>query len=561
MEPSVSSATFQVTATGRTPSSRYMRAGRQYEAVFTPGRVEFRRRDDYVETHTNIAVSSEDDLEIRRIRLINRSKSDRSLLITSYAEVVLAPILSDELHPAFSNLFVHTEIIPDTNAILTTRRPRSPGEQTPWMFCMMKMAGKAGQEEGSCSYETDRMRFIGRARNLRYPAAMENWGPLSGTTGSVLDPCIAIRREVNLAIDTSAQFDLIIGVAPTREAALVLISKYQDHRMADRVFETAATHSRAILGHLEASVSESQQYSQLASAVIFPVSTFRAPTSILRRNRKDQTSLWAYGISGDLPIVLLRVSNEDNLHLVRDMLQAHAFWRMRGLLTDLVIWNEDSSGYRRLLDDQVQALISAGTEAHLLDKPGGIFVRHIESFPEEDRVLLQAVARIVIQDVDGPLDQQLERWQHRAVTTRAAMLAPTRRISSQGKNTLPTSSQTNLIFANGTGGFTPDGREYIIDTSRNHPTPTPWVNVIANPRIGTVISESGSAYTWYGNAQRFRLTPWNNDSVSDPSGETMYIRDESSGRFFSPMAWPRHQRYPIHVSTWLRIQCFRTRRR
>ena len=513
-----------------------LRAGRHYEAVFTSGRAEFRRQDDQVETHTEIAVSTEDDLEIRRIKLTNRSETARSLLVTAFAEVVLAPGVTDELHRVFSNLFVHAELAPDHSAILMTRRPRSAEEQPPWMFCMLLAAG---DPMGACSYETDRARFIGRGRSTRQPAALEEWGPLSGTAGSVLDPCVAFRRSVKLEVDSSVQLDLIIGAATTRAAAMDLVSKYQDHRMADRVFEVAGTHSRAILGHLGATEAEAQQYGQLASAVIFPVGAYRAPSSILRRNRKGQSGLWGYGISGDLPIVLLRISDADNLHLVRDLLRAHAYWRMRGLLTDLVIWNEDASGYRRVLNDQILGLIAAGTEAQLVDKPGGVFVRHVDSFPEEDRVLLQAVARIVIRDVDGPLDQQLERWRQAMLPSRASLLAPARQVPSTEGGVEPKAEVDDLIFANGTGGFTRDGREYIVALPPGRHTPAPWVNVIANPRLGTVVSESGSAYTWYGNAQLYRLTPWNNDSVSDPSGEVIYIRDEPSGRFFSPMPWPR----------------------
>ncbi|MBI5534124.1 MAG: cyclic beta 1-2 glucan synthetase [Deltaproteobacteria bacterium] len=518
-----------------------LHAGRKYEAVFTPGRAEFRRRDDKVETHTEIAVSSEDDLEIRRVRLTNRSEHARSLVVTSYAEVVLAPGVTDELHRVFSSMFVTAEIVADDSAILMTRRPRSAEEQPPWMFCML-LAVSSGA--GDCSFETDRGRFLGRGRSARQPAALDDWGPLSGSQGSVLDPCVALRRRVELAIDTTETLDLIIGAAPTREAAMALVSKYQDHRMADRVFEVAATHSRAVLGHLGATEEQAKRYAQLASAVIFPISTYRAPTAILRRNRKGQSGLWGYAISGDLPIVLLRVSDVEHLHLVRDLLKAHAYWRTQGLATDLVLWNEDASGYRRVLDDQILGLIAAGTEAQLVDKPGGVFVRHIDNFPEEDRVLLQAVARITLRDVDGPLELQLERWRQAALPSRPPMLAPTRRTPSPERTLPPQSPRDDLIFANGTGGFTRDGREYIVDLPPGRHTPAPWVNVIANARLGTVVSESGSAYTWYGNSQLGRLTPWSNDPVSDPSGETLFVRDDSSGDSFSPLPGQRPSSAP-----------------
>jgi cellobiose phosphorylase len=513
-----------------------LRAGRQHEAVFTSGRAEFRRQDDRVETHTEIAISTEDDLEIRRIRLTNRAETARSLLITSYTEVVLAPGVSDELHRAFSNLFVVGEWLPEQNAILMTRRPRMAEEQPAWMFCMLR---STAAEVGPCSHEMDRARFIGRGRHAHQPAALENWGPLSNSSGAVLDPCLALRRRVDLAVDGSAELDLVLGAAPTREAALALVAKYQDHRMADRVFEIADTHSRAVLGHLGASEAEAQRFAELASAVIFPVGAYRAHPSILRRNRKGPSGLWGYAISGDLPIVLLRVSDADNLHLVGELLRAHAYWRMRGLRTDLVIWNEDASGYRRTLNDQLLALIAAGTEAQLLDRPGGVFVRHIDSFPEEDRVLLQAEARIVFREADGPLEQQLERWRAALQPSRVTLLAPTRPAPRPEEAVTPATPRDDLLFANGTGGFTRDGREYIVDLPPGRHTPAPWVNVLANPRLGTVVSERGSAVTWYGNAQLYRLTPWNNDAVSDPSGEVLYIRDEPSGRFFSPMPWPR----------------------
>jgi cellobiose phosphorylase len=516
-----------------------LRAGGHYEAIFTQGRAEFRRQDDQVETHTEIAVSPEDDLEIRRIRLTNRSAGARSLLVTGYAEVVLAPSVTDELHRVFSNLFVQTEILPEHCAILATRRPRSPQEQPPWMFCILRAADG---EANACSFETDRGRFIGRGRSARQPAAMDDWGPLSGTAGPVLDPCMAVRRTVELPIDQSAQVDLIIGAAATRQAAIALVTKYQDHRMADRVFEVATTHSRAILGHLGASEAQAQHFGQLASAVIFANGAYRAASGILRRNRKGQSGLWGYAISGDLPVVLLGVRDAENLRLVRDLLMAHAYWRMKGLLTDLVIWNEDVSGYRQTLNDQIMGLIAAGTEAQLVDKPGGVFVRHVDHFPEEDRVLLQAVARIVIRDSDGPLEQQLDRWREASVPPKGLLLTPSRVAPPQMDREFP--PKRDLIFSNGTGGFTPDGREYIVELPPGRQTPAPWVNVIANPRLGTVVSESGSAYTWFGNSQLYRLTPWSNDPVSDPSGEAIYIRDDRSGQFFSPTPSPCRSRMP-----------------
>ncbi len=516
-----------------------LRAGGRHEAIFSPGRVELRRQDDDITTQTEIAVSPDDDVEIRRVRLTNHAERPRNLVVTSYAEVVLAPNASDELHRAFSNLFVQAEIVPECNAILMTRRPRASDEEPPWMFAMMRSSQASVGQPVACSYETDRARFIGRGRSLRHPVALDDGAPLSGSAGDTGDPCVALRLPVRLAIDRTAQIDLVIGAAPTREAAMALVSRYQDPRMADRALEAAATHAGAIAAHLQVGQADVRRYEELASAVIFPVGAFRASKSVLRRNRKGQSGLWGYAISGDRPIVLLHVSDVEKLALVRDLLRAHALWRMRGLSTDLVIWNESASGYRRELDEQILELIAAGTEAQFVDRPGGVFLRQIDSFPEEDRVLLQAVARIVIWDAGGPLEQQLARWKRAVVAPRPPMIPVARRASRRATRR-PTSQRAreDLIFANGTGGFTQDGREYVVELPPGHHTPAPWVNVIANPRLGTVVSESGSAYTWYGNAQLFRLTPWGDDAVGDHGGEGLFVRSEPSGRAFSPTPWP-----------------------
>jgi cyclic beta-1,2-glucan glucanotransferase len=235
-----------------------------------------------------------------------------------------------------------------------------------------------------------------------------------------------------------------------------------------------------------------------------------------------------------LPIVLLQIGDAANIDLVRQLVQAHAYWRLKGLAVDLVIWNEDHAGYRQLLQDQILGLIAAGVEANLTDRPGGIFVRPGDQISSEDRVLLQSVARVIITDSRKALADQLNR--RGAVEEPVPRFKPTR--SHQADSSLSAELTRDLIFFNGLGGFTPDGREYVIATTQGQVTPAPWVNVLANPYFGTVISESGLGYTWSENAHEFRLTPWHNDPVSDSSGEALYLRDEESGYFWSPTPLP-----------------------
>jgi cellobiose phosphorylase len=515
-----------------------------YEAIFSDARAEFRVRQHSIDAHTEIVVSPEDDIELRRVHLTNRSRVRRTIELTSYAEVVLAPALADAMHPAFSNLFVQTELVQPLQAILCSRRPRASQEPVPWLCHLLAVHGAHVE---AVSYETDRARFIGRGRSLIDPAAMDQHaggdGRLSDTAGSVLDPIVAIRCRLVLEPNQSVTVDLVTGMANDRQGCLQLIGKYRDRHLADRVFDLAWTHSQVLLRQLNASLDDARLYEQMAASILYANASLRAEASVLSANQRDQSGLWGQAISGDRPIVLLQIGDSANIELVRQLVQAHAYWRLKGLTVDLVIWNEDHAGYRQQLQDLIMGLIASGAEANLLDRPGGIFVRPAQQLSREDRILTQSVARIVLSDTRGSLDEQIRRrWAEKplprfdplrlrdeATAADAAQLLPARLAA------LPASLQ----LGNSYGGFSADGSEYVIELAPGQHTPAPWSNVLANPQFGTVISESGSAYSWAENAHEFRLTPWANDPVGDPGGEAIYLRDEDSGRYWSPTPLPR----------------------
>jgi cyclic beta-1,2-glucan synthetase len=529
--------------TGRYWSTTYqptLRRTDHYEAIFVQGRAEYRLRDQAIEAHSEISVSPEDDVVVRRVTLTNLSPRHRHIEVTSYAEVVLAPLNADLAHRAFSNLFVQTEILHDRQAILCTRRCRTPDEQAPWMFHLLAAPGASADKP---SYETDRARFIGRGRTAANPLVFDrNDGPLSNTAGSVLDPIVSIRSIIRLSPDESTTVQIISGIADTREAALALLEKYCDRHFVDRAFEMAWFQSQEVLRHLNATEADAQLFGRLASSVIFGNAMRRAAPAIIARNQLGQSGLWRFAVSGDLPIVLLRIGDVNRIHLVKQVLQAHAYWRMKGLIADLVILNEDFSGYRAVLHDLIIGLINTGTEAKLVNKTGGVFVLRAEDLSEDDRVLLQTVARIVFTDTADTLIEQVDRRvsPERVSDRFEPMLQP-------APEPTPPLLVHERIFNNGLGGFSPDGREYIITLEPGQSTPAPWVNVIASPHIGTVVSEAGSAYTWVENAHEFRLTTWHNDPISDSSGEAIYIRDEETGAFWSPTPLPASSRFGYSV--------------
>jgi cyclic beta-1,2-glucan synthetase len=478
------------TQTGEFWSTAYqpaLKPAATYEAIFSPGKVEFRRHDGEIDTHVEVSVSPEDDIEMRRISISNRGTQPRTIELTSFGEVVLAPPAADAAHPVFSNLFVQTELVRDRQAVLCTRRPRSSGERPPWMMHLMTVHGTAA---GVTSYETSRAEFIGRGRSVQDPAAMHR-PALTDSEGSVLDPIVAIRNTLVIGPDETVRVHLVTGVSETRDGALELVEKYHDPHLADRVFELAWTHDQVVLRQLDVAESDAQLYGSLASSILYSNPLLRAPPSVVARNRRGQSGLWAYGISGDLPIVLLRIADQTQIGLVHQLLQAHAYWRVKGLTVDLVIWNEDPSGYRQALQEQVMGMIASSSEANLVDKPGGIFVRRIEQMSEEDKVLMQTVARVIISDTAGTLSEQLKRRPRVEVPVRRFNPVRTRRPEIPIAVEIP---QRHLAAFNGSGGFTQDGREYVITTTSESPTPAPWANVLANPWFGTVVSESGAAY-------------------------------------------------------------------
>jgi cyclic beta-1,2-glucan synthetase len=507
-----------------------------YEAVFSQGKAEFRRKDFSLETHTEIVVSPEDDIELRRVHISNRSRRARNIEIISYAEVVLAIPVADELHPAFSKLFIQTEIIKSKNAILCSRRPRSENEKPPFMFHLMKVQNAAVK---NVSYETDRSIFIGRGKNIHAPQAMNSNDALSGTEGAVLDPIVAIKYSITIEPGESVIADMIYGISETKEGCSNLIDKYQDRYMTTRVIELSWTHSQVILRQINAMESDAQLYSKLAGAIIFPNSSLRADASIIIKNHLNQSGLWGYAISGDLPIVLVMIEDSENIDLVKNMVQAHAYWRLKGLIVDLVIINDDHGGYRQELQNEIMSFIVPGISTDIKDKPGGIFIRSADQVTNEDRILFQTVAHVVISDSAGSLEEQVNRKSK--TKNNIPYIVPTR--TDEIIDT-PIAVQNDLTFFNGTGGFSKDGREYVINTSAKQTTPAPWVNVLANNNFGCIITESGQSYTWVENAHELRLTPWNNDPVCDLQGEAFYIRDEASGTFWSPAPLPCKSNLP-----------------
>jgi cyclic beta-1,2-glucan glucanotransferase len=501
---------------------------RRYTWSFTPDKAEFRRQSGPCETITEIVVSAEDDAEVRRVTLVNTSRKTCELELTSYLELALAPHRADHMHPAFNKLFIETEWLPHCEALIAWRRLRAPDEQPVWAAHLMV---PGFSPEDLIEFETDRAQFLGRGRTPGNPEALAR--SLTKSIGAVLDPIFSLRRRVTIAPNERLQFLLVTVVADSREAVVGLVERYAEVHTCARAFETAWTHAQLEMRRLRIRAPDVQTFQQLAAHIVFPQAQLRPPPARLSRPTEGQGALWRQGISGDLPIVVVMIGHLRDIELVREILNAHTFWFLRGLKVDLVIVSEELPSYDDPLTSHLRQLTEARAALTGLDQPGGIYLRSVNKISKEELIALQAAARMVLVAARGSLRQQLAATAQASVKPKPFL--PSRRFREEPSAQL---AFMELKYFNDFGGFTADGKEFVIYLGPDRETPLPWINVMANPSFGALISEAGSECVWGTNSQSDRLTPWFNDPISDPPGTAIYIRDDEIGAVWSPTSRP-----------------------
>jgi cyclic beta-1,2-glucan synthetase len=535
------------TASGKVWSAGYQPSGAEperYDVGFSEGRVEIARRDDDLVTTLDVAVSSEDDGEVRRVSISNTGSRAREIELTSYAELVLGFAASDSAHPAFSKLFVETELEAEVGTLLATRRPRAASDPPIWAA---HLAVVEGESVGAAQFETDRARFLGRGQSVRAPISVVDGRPLSGSVGTVLDPIFSIRRTLRVAPGATARIAFWTLVAPSRSAALDLADRHRDPIAFDRVLTLAWTQAQVELHHLGIEPEEALLFQRLANRVLYSDPSLRAAREIMSRTRGSRSQLWAHGISGDLPIVFVRIDDIEDLQIVRQLLRAHEYWRLKGLAVDLVILNERPPSYLQDLQTALEAAVRASPSRLQADgggARGGIFVLRGDMIRNEARDSLRVVARAVLLSRRGSLAEQVKRLEEsmrEARPPRAPTFAPSP-VALAARRPV-------LEFYNGLGGFAADGREYVTTLGPGQWTPAPWINVIANPAFGFQVSVEGSGFTWAGTSRENQLSAWSNDPVGDPPGEMIYVRDEETGALFGPTALPIREEGSPFVAT------------
>ena len=511
------------------------RAPERQDVLFAEDHAEFTHVGGALTTSMDVLVSGEDDSEVRRISLTNAGRRPREIEVTSYAELVLTTASADAAHPAFAKMFVETEYLPELGALIASRRRRSPSEPEIWAA---HFAVTEGDITAAPQYETDRLKFLGRGRALPNAAALTGDQPLSNTVGTVLDPVFSLRQRIRIAPGAVARIAFWTLLASSRAELIDLLDKHHDRNAYDRAKTLAWTQAQVQLYHLDITSDEAADFQRLAAPILYSDARFRPPSAVITAGAGRQSALWPMAISGDRPIVVLRISDLEDLPQVRQILRAHEYWRMKGLNTDLVVLNDRSSSYVQDLQIAIEAAVrSSQAKPQLGDQEskGMVYLLRTDLIGREARAMLLSVARVSLAAHHGSVADKLARLLPPLPETPSRSTLP-----AVGKKPTPTHVDlpAELEFFNGLGGFDSNGSEYVTILNDGDETPAPWINVIANPDFGFQVSASGAGYAWAENSRDNQLTHWSNDPVADPSGEAIYIRDEDSGALWSPTAQP-----------------------
>jgi cyclic beta-1,2-glucan synthetase len=472
-----------------------------------------------------LAVSSDVDAEVRRLKIVNNSSEERMLEVTSFLELALAGQSEDSAHPAFSKLFIETSHDEPTQCLLAKRRARENDEQETWAVQTVYVDG---HEAGYYEFETDRAKFIGRGYSLQAPKAISTH--LQGSVGSVVDPAFVMRRRIQLAPQESATVYVVTGVAESREQALKIVHHLREPKQADRAFHLAWVRSQIDLRHGHLTPMQASTAHLLAGRLLYTPPLTHVHRDAIVYNALGQSNLWAHGISGDAPFVLVSVSNLADLPFVILLARQHQYLCSLGLEVDLVVLDETTGGYQ----DQLMNRLRENLAAQGLGQMNRIVGLKVSQLKENERSLLIAVARVLLR-AGGPslsvqlrIDEgELRRPQPRRVPTpQVHRYQKSSGMSAEGE------------FFNGWGSFVDSGQAYQVNVGNGAYLPKPWSNVIANPQFGCILTEFGTGYSWWRNSREFKLTPWTNDPVLDRPGECLYLRDLDSNHVWSAAPKP-----------------------
>jgi cyclic beta-1,2-glucan synthetase len=495
----------------------------RYQARFMADRVQFDAQGEGIETGITVLVSPEDDTELRIVTLRNTGRSAATWELVSSFEPVLAAAAADEAHPAFSNLFIQSTWKPEWRALVMARRPRLHGD--PEIAAAHFLAGAEGEVE-SLDCITDRRAFRGRNRPLWAPALDRQPVDANGAPVNGLDPVACLRVRVRLAPGAIARLTFATTASAHESELEARIDSYLQPMHVERAERMAATLAQVRLRDLGLAPEENLALQDLTTALMYS-----APRAPIERAPVDQRALWRFGLSGDKPIVLVRMHSSNGIPLVHSLLRAQPWWSFGGLAVDVVVLNSEPNSYLMPLQRDILALrdrlMQAVQNSFPRSDAAGFFLLREQEVSVAEKAALAGHARVILSADGRSLDEQVEALRELWSAPPPTLLAPVPAAIEPGQ------AEPAGVAAPVAGHFDAPSGEYRFELAPGQAPPRPWVNVIANPSFGFQVSEAGSGYTWAVNSRLHQVTAWSNDPVADPASEHWLLQDLDSGDVFS----------------------------
>ena len=494
------------------------------DTVFETGQAIFTRTHLEIESRLSCFVNPLDGAALHLMEIMNHSSRERVLEAASYFELSLSGQKADNVHPSFRNLFVETARIGKT--ILTAkRRPRSNSDPRQ----MMVHGVGADVDLVHTIVQGDRSAFIGRGGSVRSPRQMsESLRTITGKTGAVIEPCASLRVQFLLPAHARVQLVFCTMLIQEDQLPQAMASRYATPDDAKRARELAITQGLVSAKYLAIDVALQNLYGRLTGCLLY-VGQPRGQQSI---SPLPISGLWGLGISGDLPLITVEIQKRDHLPLARNILSAHAYWRLHGVWADLALVNCYGAGYDQPVRDALRDLTCASHARELMGKPGGVHLIEKQALSPEAEKLLRSASRLYLSGEQGSLGAHF-----RSLQSSAKLFAPNWQKEFHAYP-IPILPALKRSFFNGYGGFTLPEGDYVIDLDKSTETPAPWCNLLCTKKFGTMVTESGPLFTYWKNSNHGRITRWPNDAVSPRPGEGLLIRDEETGAVFSPCRWP-----------------------
>lgn len=504
----------------------YLSKADKYVMCFTPDMNKITRQDGNIETITKISVAPTEPVEIRRIELVNHGIEDETIEITSFLEPLISEKEQDYAHRAFNKLFLEYEIIEDTILIRRKSRDKSKSD----MFLAVNLYAE-NEIIGETEFEVDKEKFYGREA-IGLPKTVESSIPLGRNIGLTTEPIVAIKNTVKIKANEKVAFNLIMCVSESKEKVIELINKFTNSETIKRNIELAKVKVEAESRYLNIKGKEIDLCQKILGYLIFPNPLKR----IINKNKKVISAyvseLWKYGISGDLPILLVKVKDISDIEILKQVINVYEYLRVKNINIDLVIVDEEQHSYENYTREGIINIILNKNMGYLQNIRSGIFV--LNNLSKEEIQVLEFRANLVLDVSLGKIERQLTDLEEEYIET-IKQIGDEKipQIAEEPEQIRKKLEDEQLKYCNEYGGFSLDGKEYNIRINKDNKLPTVWSHVLANEKFGTVVTENMGGYTWYKNSRLNRLTAWANNPTNDIPSEIIYLEDMENKKVWS----------------------------